>query len=204
MNRRFVLLAVLVVQLALGAIARADPESYAPGDLIYIKIPTSFGRAIEEVTHAPVSHVGVVAQHESGHLTVVHALGTVQEEPIERFLERGKGHFAVARYPFHAPEDRDRFVAAARALIGLPYDYEFSMTNQAMYCSELVYRAFQDGLSLIPVPLHPLTFGAPESESRRVMDRITHGHCPEGTPGISPGDYFAAPAFQLIENQLGQ
>lgn len=194
----------LLLFLLCAAPLLAGPEDYLPGDIVYIRIPTAFGRAIEEVTHAPVSHVGVLARHESGRFTVVHALGKVQEEPLERYLERGKGRFAVARYPFASEDERARFIAAARALIGRPYDYAFLMNVDAIYCSELVYRAFADGLARVPVALHPLTFGAPGTEARRVMERIAHGPVPEGAPGVSPGAYFFSPAFRLVENELGE
>lgn len=192
--RGFALLLVLCARAFAGC---------EPGDIVYLRIPTSFGRAIEEVTHSKVSHCGVVARHASGHLMVVHALGKVQEEPIERYLERGKGRFAIARYPFRGAADRDRFVAAARALLGRPYDYGFAMSVDAIYCSELVYRAFADGLGLVPVPLHPLAFGAPGTEARRVMERVVHGPVPEGAPGVSPAALFFSPAFRIVENELG-
>lgn len=187
--------------LLVGA-ASADPADYREGDLIYIKIPTSFGRAIEEVTHSPVSHVGIVARHESGALTVVHALGKVQEEPLDRFLHRSKGFWAVQRYAFESPAALARFVASARSFLGRKYDYFFVIDNEDIYCSELVYRAFRDGLNLVPVPLKGLTFGAPGSEARRVMERITQGPVPEGTAGIEPGQYFASPRFRMIEDHL--
>ena len=195
------LLATLLLVLLAGPLLAA-PEDYRPGDVIFLRIPTSFGRAIEDVTHTPVSHVGLIAQHESGHLTVVHALMKVQEEPLERFLERGRGHFAVSRYAFRSEADRDQVIAAARHLLGLPYDYEFVMTNQAIYCSELIYRAFADGLHETPVALRPLTFGAPGTESRKVFERIVHGAIPEGAAGVAPGDYYRSPAFRVIEDHL--
>ena len=174
----------------------------SPGDLVYIKLPNSFGRAIEEVTHSAVSHVGIVASDPAGQPTVIHALGTVMEEPLESYLARGHEHYAIARYPFAAPEDRDSFIAAGRALLGLPYDYDFSMTNDAIYCSELVYRAFADGLGIVPVALHPLEFGTPGTHARHVLDRLTHGHAKDGIPGVSPGDYFSASIFKLVVEHL--
>lgn len=202
LSRCLVRLVALLGLVVFAGIASADPEDYRPGDLIFIKIPTSFGRAVEELTAADVSHVGIVAAHDSGHLTVVHALGKVQEEPLERFLERGKGHFAVSRYTFRSAEDVTAFITAARSFLGWPYDHHFLIDNQAIYCSELVYRAFLDGLGLTPVPLTPMHFGKPGTDAYRVMERITGGRIPEGEPGCSPGDYFTSSEFRPVETQL--
>jgi len=179
------------------------PTTCEPGDLVYIKLPNGLGRAVEEITHSPVSHVGIVARDATGDLTVVHALDQVREEPLADYMQRGLGHFAVERFPFNHDADRESFIAAARALLGKPYDFDFAMTNDAIYCAELVYRAFMDGPGLEPIPLHPLFFGDPGTRGRHMMERITHGHVPDGVPGVTPADYFTAPGFKLVDEHLG-
>lgn len=199
------MLALLLFVLSGAALHAGDPDdglAYEPGDLIFIKIPTGFGRAVEDITASPASHVGVVAVHESGHRTVVHALGEVQEEPIERYLARGTGAHAVTRFRGISPEEKDWLVKAARDYLGWPYDREFLMHNQAIYCSELVWWAFQDGLGQQPVPLQPMSFGTPGSASYKIMERITGGRIPEGKPGVSPGHYLESSHFDVIHDDL--
>ena len=44
----------------------------------------------------------------------------------------------------------------------------------------------------------------PGTESRRIMERVTHGPIPDGTPGVSPGDYFRSAAFRTLEDHLAE
>lgn len=193
---------MILALLLLAGTLHAQELLYEPGDLIFIKIPTGFGRAVEDITDSPASHVGIVARHESGRSTVVHALGEVREEPIECYLERGTGAHAVTRFAGLDAAGKEALVAAARHYLGWPYDREFLIDNQAIYCSELVYWAFVEGLEETPVPLKPMSFGAPGTPAYKVMERITGGRIPEGKPGVSPGHYLDSPLFEVVHDDL--
>jgi hypothetical protein len=181
----------------------ADPEdSYLPGDLLLTGLPGIFGQAIEETTGSAAAHIGIIARAPSGHLTVINAGGRVKEEPIERVLAAGTGPYAVIRPPFATEADREVLVAAARRFLGWPYDHQFRIDNDSIYCSELVYLAFKEGLGAVPVPLRPMTFAKLTVRTREFMLRFVGGALPEGEPGISPADYLRSPAFATVHNDF--
>lgn len=56
-----------------------------------------------------------------------------------------KKHHAISIRPRYQTGQAQAVVDAARAMIGVPYDYKFRMGNEAMYCSELVQKAVKAG-----------------------------------------------------------
>lgn len=189
------------------ALGRTQPLPAAaaalrPGDVVYIALPGAAGDAIEGASGSIASHVGLVTAHPGGALQVVHSYGRVREEPLARFLARGTGTWAANRFPFASPAARDRFVAAARGFLGVAYDRQYLLTNDSLYCSELVYRAFLDGLGAVPVAATPMDFHPEDPELWAFWTRFFRGQVPQGEPGISPGDYLEDPGFQLLYDSL--
>ncbi len=56
-----------------------------------------------------------------------------------------KKHHAISIRPHYQTGQAQAVIDAARAMIGVPYDYKFRMGNEAMYCSELVQKAVKAG-----------------------------------------------------------
>lgn len=120
--------------------------SYSPqeGDVIFQSLPHGeLVDAIEGATHSPYSHCGVVLRR-GGEWVVVEAIVDVHETPLFHWQLRGRNAgFAVYRlgdrYQTAIPEFKRRLMEYR----GLPYDYDYAMSDRAIYCSELVYKAFQ-------------------------------------------------------------
>ncbi|MEO6052836.1 MAG: YiiX/YebB-like N1pC/P60 family cysteine hydrolase [Chthoniobacterales bacterium] len=119
--------------------------SYRPheGDIVFQSIPKcDLVDAIEGATHSPYSHCGVVLR-EHDQWVVIAAISEVRETPLLRWIQRGRGAgFAVYRlkpsYTASIPEFKKHLVG----YLGLPYDYDYDMSDKEIYCSELVYKAF--------------------------------------------------------------
>jgi hypothetical protein len=182
-----------------GMLGAAELQS---GDLIYLALKGVAGGAISNSSGSIASHIGIVTVQADGVLRVIHAYGRVREEPLERFLAKGTGPYAVNRFPFVTSADRAAFVAGARGFLGWPYDRKYRIDNRSLYCSELVYRAFLDGNGRVPVALTPMDFESAGEEVYEFWKRFFQGDVPQGEPGISPGAYLESPTFELIVDTL--
>lgn len=129
-----------------GPLAETTSVGYSPmvGDVVFQSLPPNeLSTAIETATNSPYSHCGVVAIKNNSWV-VVEAIGPVRETPLEAWIERGqKQKLAVYRLEPDYREQIPEFVAACRQRLGQPYDIRYRMDDEAIYCSELIYKAFE-------------------------------------------------------------
>jgi len=125
--------------------------SYKPqeGDIIFQSLPKGdLVNIIEGVTHSPFSHCGVVIK-ENGKWMVNEAIGTVHSTPLWMWISRGR-KFAVEvfrvkkQYSKFIPD----FIKDLDKYQGKPYDINYDMDDNYIYCSELVYKAFKDSSNI--------------------------------------------------------
>jgi uncharacterized protein YycO len=117
---------------------------YREGDLIFQSLPRNkLVDAIEGMTQSEWSHCGVVMR-ENGAWVVYEALGDVHHTPLVSWIRRGRdnGRFAVYRIKDTTAFDIEKLRAALQSFWGKPYDYHYAPDDSAIYCSELIYKAF--------------------------------------------------------------
>jgi len=122
------------------------------GDVVFQSLPHGdLVDAIEGVSQSPFSHCGVVVRGADGGWRVIEAIGDVHETPLNLWLLRGRGAgVAVFRWKPGALPDTAAFIAALRRYIGRPYDMRYRMDDEAIYCSELVYKGYRDVTGQLP------------------------------------------------------
>lgn len=146
-------LAVVVLALCLVGWSVWDVAStlnkYQPqvGDVVLQSI-TPGGRllrTIRGVTESPWCHCGVV-DRKDGQWVVCEAVGSgVCYTPLTEFLLRGDEiRFAVYRLKGQFQHHAAAFVACLQPYLGRPYDIQYELDDEKIYCSELVYKAYRD------------------------------------------------------------
>lgn len=137
----------LAAYLAVLAPAYVAYSNYEPksGDMIFQSLPRNkLVDAIEGVTESHVSHCGIVGQ-KAGRWVVYEAFrGGVQTTSLHTYLFRGRGYgYAVYRlkpeYQTYVPET----LRCAQTYLGKPYDIRYKLDDEKIYCSELIYKAYQ-------------------------------------------------------------
>ncbi|NTX11496.1 YiiX family permuted papain-like enzyme [Myxococcus sp. CA051A] len=132
----------------LSAVAAPREELAAKlqtGDVVLHTSRSRQSQAIRAATHSALSHVGLVEVTAQG-VFVVEAVQPVQRVPFSKWKARGvKGHILVLRPQGLDAEQRQRALTAAKSHLGKPYDWRFGWGDEAMYCSELVRKAYAQG-----------------------------------------------------------
>ncbi len=198
-----IVLGLMVMFLgAASCSAPKNPVAYAPieGDVVFQSLPrNAVVDMIEGATGSPYSHCGIVAG-APGKWVVYESLGTVHATPLAEFLARGRGGFYEV-YRLKPVEDKSlphEVVLRSKEYVGRPYDFRYRMDPEAIYCSELIYRAYE-GATGKPlgklVKVKDLNWKPYEKTIRRLEG---DGSLPLEREMITPRDLAAAPELEKV------
>lgn len=119
------------------------------GDIVLQSLPHGpLVDAIEGVTRSEWSHCGILTKRD-GNWQVAEAIGSVRYTPLYRWIIRGRAYRIEAYRPkvLH-PGDEAKIEAGIQKLFGRRYDYRYAPDDQAIYCSELVYKVYDRELGI--------------------------------------------------------
>lgn len=119
------------------------------GDILFQSLPRNdLAEAIEGISESPWSHCGVLVK-DDGKWMVAEAIGDVHLTPLTQWVIRSR-HCRFAAYRVNAMTEADmpRLRKAINAMVGKPYDYNYAPDDSEIYCSELVFKAYDRGLSM--------------------------------------------------------
>lgn len=125
-----------------------SPTKYEPreGDLVFQALPLEVDlvRAIEGITRSHYSHVGVLHRRE-GEWTVIEATSEgVVYTPFEKWKSIGRDNrWAAYRIMAGQREHVPAFMQNLHPHAGKRYDFNYELDEEKLYCSELVYHAWQ-------------------------------------------------------------
>lgn len=140
--------------VTLGLLAAKEPKAYdlREGDIVFSSSAAGQGEAIIAATASPYTHCGIVFVKD-GRLMVLEAVQPVRASTLKDFMARGKpeGFTAMRLKTNVAPEAYRKARSWAEAQIGRNYDIRFAWDDGKLYCSELVWKVFQQaGVELCP------------------------------------------------------
>jgi len=178
------------------------PIALHEGDLLFQHIGGEQGAALRLATGSAWTHVGM-AMLERGKWVVVEAVGPVKRTPLQEWIEQGDGEYVVKRYlkqgaPLNA-EDIERLRSSLKPFMGLGYDFEFRWSDDLIYCSELVWKVYEQALGVRlcePKPMHAYDLSDPLVQ-RTMRDR--YGATPPlDEPMVAPSTLIACPLLTLV------
>lgn len=133
-------------QHAETAVATLSPKLH-DGDLIFQTSTSAQSQAIQLATHSPYSHCGILFKRGQ-EWRVFEAVQPVSETSLAHWTARGKG----GRFVMKRLRDAEtvltsaalqRLQAAGEQYRGKSYDLYFGWSDDRIYCSELLWKMYQ-------------------------------------------------------------
>lgn len=125
--------------------------AYTPqeGDIIFHISNSSQSLAIQQATGLKYSHMGIVL-FKNGQPYVFEASKTVRYTPLKNWISQGKGgEFVTKRLKKPLTESQiKQLYVMAKQYQGKSYDLTFEWSDDKMYCSELVWKMYQEATGL--------------------------------------------------------
>ena len=210
MKRRLAtLLAAVAVLSCLSACRKPVEPPVEPkietGDLLFVGIPRSYeedtmAEAIAEATSSGDTvnfiHTAVLEVDSLGGVWVIDATLArgVDRHPLDTLLADFALHKPGAVETFEVwrlKDNRDaaRYVAAAKTMLGEPYDVYFRPVNGRHYCTEIVYDAYVDTAGNPLFEAVPMNFKDKEGNMPAYWEKLFASlgeEVPQGVPGTNP------------------
>ncbi len=119
------------------------------GDIIFQSLPhMELVDAIEGATQSPWSHCGIVMK-ENDRWVVYEAGRQVCITPLSIWVLRGRDfHYSVYRCKDTQIIDTEKLRTELKSYLGRPYDIHYAPEDNEIYCSELVYKAYDRALGI--------------------------------------------------------
>jgi hypothetical protein len=115
--------------------------------------------------HGYWTHAGLVVADK----VLVEAVGIgIRKTTLEKFFHK-VDDFAVFRPGMGDPAVIRKACDYAETTIGLTYNFSFRLKKRSFYCSELIYRAYEAGLSSGSGPIDYTEIGKPYWEGKMII-----------------------------------
>lgn len=152
----------MMVMLSIGAYADARQKLpiFRSGDIIFQSSSSDFSMAIGLATDSVYTHMGIIYQEGEDYF-VYEAVQPVRLTPLAEWIDRGRNDHYVVKRLKNADEELTEaalgrlFVAGAQ-YAGKDYDSYFGWSDQRIYCSELVWKMYDEALDIQLGKLAPL------------------------------------------------
>lgn len=169
------------------------------GDLIFQRSQSPQCAAITAATGSPYTHVALVFI-DDGRPVVYEAVQPVKRTPLAEWIRRGEGgHFVVKRLKGTSAVDADALRREVEPMLGRDYDWLFEWCDERLYCSELVWKAYQRGAGIVLAELRTMAEFDLEHEVVRPIVRQRWGDQPPlGMQVIAPSDLFESPLLETV------
>ncbi|HEY1122646.1 MAG TPA: YiiX/YebB-like N1pC/P60 family cysteine hydrolase [Haloferula sp.] len=191
--------AAFLLSLALTSLASATEEGdfiLKEGDILFHGTGGQQADAIRGATSSPFTHCGVVFE-ENGRLLVLEAVQPVSVTTVEEFEKRSKpGTFRVKRLKA-APDAAgiEKAKAWGKKQLGLSYDSRFQWGDDKLYCSELVWKVFDQAGVKLCEPKHFQDYKLDHPAVKPVIEQRygSADKLPKDEPVVAPSDLADSP-----------
>ncbi|WP_326489492.1 YiiX family permuted papain-like enzyme [Acinetobacter sp. SH20PTE14] len=191
---------ILIVILSGLSSALYAQSVFQTGDIIFHISKSQQSLSIQKATHSPYSHMGMIV-NKNNQTWVLEAIQPVQYTALNQWIARGENaHYVVKRLkqPLNV-QQKTKLVQHAEKYLGKPYDIYFEWDDRAIYCSEIVWKAYQHALGIELSPLQQLKqFDLKQNEVQRLMRQRYGQNIPLNEQVIAPKSIYDSKLLKEI------
>ena len=218
--RNILVLFFVSVAALLSCQRRPAADSLQAGDLVFVGIPMDYSLDRGSMDEAIASstgtdtlnliHVAIADVDEQGEWIIDATIKRgVDRHPLDTFItdftlkDGSYPVFIVKR--LKDPSKASEYVANSRKYLGRPYDLHFGVSDDSLYCSELVRDCYvgPDGKHVFGTV--PMNFKGPDGEFplywRQLFEKLG-SPIPQDVPGTNPQDMSKSPALVTVSVSL--
>jgi uncharacterized protein YycO len=179
-------------------------EQLQDGDIIFQTSLSAQSAAVQMATHSKWSHCGLVFKNKvTERVEVLEAVEPVKYTPIVEWITRGKASaFEVKRLADNSLlSDSIKLVLRAKAeqYLGKSYDLTFEWTDEKIYCSELIWKAYHEATGLSVGKLQKLSdFDLSSDDVREIMVKRYGRDIPLNEIVIAPDAVYSSGLLKMV------
>jgi hypothetical protein len=214
MRKLFFLLALSAIGLLMVPIflstaqisKHLSKQHFNNGDIIFQSSNCRQCEAVKLATHSDISHCGILFE-EKGQWYVLEAVEPVQVVTLSSWIARGDGkHYSIKRLKKEFNQLNDQKIKEMKAfgkkLVGKHYDIYFNWDNDQIYCSELVWKIYNEAANIEICTLKKLKdFDLNKPLVKQMMKERYGNKIPFEESMIAPSDLFKSAKLELVDKQ---
>ena len=165
-------------------------NNYQEGDIIFQTTSGPTGKAIQLATQSKFNHCGVLFL-ENNKWIVYEAVQPVRKTSLEDFNARGKGTVRRLGNKTLTKEDIDKLKTLFKTYQHKDYDEAFNWSDERIYCSELVYKLYNNALQIELCKTRKLSdFDLSNPLVKEKLNEKYSNKIPMNEPMVSPEDIY--------------
>ncbi len=197
--RKSLLITLMLTVLFISFNFKQEKKSYRDGDIIFQTTDGQTGKAIQLATHSEFNHCGVLF-FENKEWVVYEAIQPVRKTSLSDFNSRGKGVIKRIENKVFSKEDIQKLKTLFKKYENKDYDDAFNWSDERIYCSELVYKLYNNGLQIElckPRKLNDFDLSHPLVKAK--LKEKYGNKIPLDEPMVSPEDIYKSALLVYIK-----
>ena len=188
-----------IVSLANCFLNFQSPVKYKDGDIIFQTTDGQTGKAIQLATHSQYNHCGVLF-YEKDNWVVYEAVQPVKKTSLTEFNARGQGTVKRLAERTLTPNDIEQLKSLFKTYENKNYDEAFNWSDARLYCSELVYKLYDNALDIqLCLPRKLSDFDLSNPLVKQKLNEKYNYQIPLNEPMVSPEDIFRSTLLVLVK-----
>jgi uncharacterized protein YycO len=173
------------------------------GDIVFQTSNGEQSKLIALATQSPFTHCGLIVKKENQWM-VLEAFNGVSLTPLQTWIDRGlEGKFTVMRLKNRDKQFNQMNPKMAQKILGAelnkPYDSYYKWSDEAMYCSELVWKMYQNTLKLEICTLRKLSdYDLSTEEVKTELKNKYGATIPLNETMVAPSDIASSDMLEMF------